>query len=271
MALTEDARQVFQGFLDSLGLGHMSDLITKAVTNSWDPATFTAHVEADQRYKDAFPEIAAGRAKGFEMNAGQVLEYRAGVKEVMGRAGMPVNFYNSPDDFVNLIGKGISLTELSGRMEQGFMKVAGAPQEVKDAFNSFFGAQGEAALASFFLDPAKSIDSLTQMAQQSEISGTGKRFGFDINLDFSERLREIAGVERAAQGIEQAYGLRGVAEETIEETEDITSQDLLSGVLGENAEDRERMERRVMQRRADFSGGGGGAQTQRGFGTGAAR
>ena len=267
----EDARQVFQNFLDNLGLGHMVDLINEAVVNSWDPSVFTAKVEADARFKQAFPEIDAARKAGIEMNAGQVLEYRTGVKQIMSEAGMPKDFYDSADDFPNLIGKGISLTELSSRMEKGFMKVAQAPQEVKDAFNSFFGAQGESALASFFLDPNRSISALTQMAEQSEISGTGRRFGFDINLDFSERLREIAGVERAAQGIEQAFNVRELATETIEETTDLTSQDLLEGTLGENTEDRERMEQRLMQRRADFAGGGGGAQTQRGFGTGAAR
>src|SRR5688572_16815748 len=94
----EDARQVFQNFLDGLGLGNMADLINQAVANSWDPSVFTAHVEADPRFKQAFPEIEAARNAGIAMNAGQVLEYRQGVKTMMSEAGMPKNFYDSADD-----------------------------------------------------------------------------------------------------------------------------------------------------------------------------
>jgi hypothetical protein len=278
-----DSRVIFQDFLASLGLGHMSDLINKAITESMDPATFSIFVENDPRFLAAFPEIAANKAKLAQgekvqaIKAVDVINYRTGVKSLFRDMGLPPTFYDQPEDFVDLmVNKNLSLAELESRVEQGFSKVDSAPPEVQDVFNSFFGAQGKSALAAIFLDPARGTKALGEMVAQAEIGGAGKRFGFDVDVARAERLREsgIADYQRAAQGFEQAGQLRPLEQETISEATDITEEELVEGAFGTDQAgltQRERLQRRAQERTAAFQGGGGAQQGQSGFGLGSAR
>ena len=279
-----DYRVIFQQFLDNLGLGNMVDLITTASAQDADPATFAAMVENDQRYLDAFPEIKAGRdklksgAKDYRVpTAAEVIEYRSTTKDLLRNAGLPPSFYDQPQDFVDLmVTKDLSPRELETRIKGGFQKVNQAPQEVRDVFNSFFGAQGEGALAALFLDPTRAESVLGEMVAQAEVSGAGRQFGFDINLTRAERLREqgINDYAAASQGFRQAGELRPLEQETISEATDITEEDLVGGAFGldeQGLQKRKQLERRGQERQAAFGGSGGAAQGQGGFGVGTAR
>lgn len=269
-----DARDVWAGQLKAWGLDtpEIQDLLTRSVTETMSSEGLKAELFKTNTFNQSFPEYQASIQAGHPMDPGTILEYRQNVKSVMFNAGIPSGFYDSNQDYADLIGKGVSAKELSDRVLNGFDKVAHAPQEVKDVFNSYFGAQGEAALATFFLDPSKGSELLTKMATQGEIGGAGKRFGFDVNVDQAGRLAELGVDARSAQqGFEQAKTLNPLTQETISETQDLTSQDTINTVFGVGGDSAEQVKRRQQERSAAFQGGGGAAQTQGGLGVGQAR
>ena len=264
---------VLTEFLKRYNLTGLEGNVKDWIINGYNSERIDLELRGTDTFKQAFPEIEARRAKGLPaVSVDDVVNYRQTVKEVFFNAGLPAGFYDEPQDFVDLMAeKDLSPAELKSRVEDGFMRVYNAPQEIQDTFNSFFGAQGPNMLATFFLDPQKGRDVLIKQVTQAEIAGTGKRFGFDIDIGQAQRLGEIGvNLGTAAQGFEQAAGLRPISEETIGESTDISEGELVSGVLGGDVSAQDRIQRRQRERQAAFGGGGGGAQTQQGFGLGSA-
>jgi hypothetical protein len=225
----EDMRAVFQRILGDAGLGDMTNFLDNAVVNNWGPDRFQAEFLDTPQFNQAFPEYK-GRIKANKppMTPGEILQYRSSARELMKNAGLPTSFYADNSHIAELMIQDVSAAELQKRITNGFQKVATAPAEVKAAFNDFFGANGDGALASLFLDPA--------------------------------------------QGFEQAKAIRPFTEETISETEDLTSQDAVNAVFGDDqTNSKERIQRRQQERTAAFQGGGGAAAQQTGLGLGEAR
>lgn len=270
-----DARDVWNSQLAAWGIdsAEIRDLLNRSVTDSMSSEGLKAELFRTNTFKQAFPEYEASIRAGTPMDPSTILNYRAEVKRTMINAGIPPGFYDTNQDFAQLIDNKLSVAEIGDRVSQGLARVYQAPQEVKDTFNSFFGAQGDSALATLYLDPTKGKDLLLKMATQAEIGGTGKRFGFDVGMDQASRLAELGiNAGSAAQGFEQAKALRPLTEETISEENDITSQEAVGSVFGDDAANaKERLARRSQERTAAFQGGGGGAQTERGLGLGSAR
>lgn len=270
----EDARDYWNAQLKTWGLDtpEIQNLLTQTVTNSWSNEKLQTELFNTNSFKTAFPEYEASIRAGHPMDPASILEYRQNVKDVMFNAGLPPGFYDEPKDFADFIDKGLSAVEITHRVNESFARVKAAPQEVKDAFSSFFGANGDAALATFILDPTKGADIINQQVTQAEISGAGKRFGFDVNLTAAQRLGEL-GVDagRTTQGFQQANELRPLSQETISETSDITNEGLISSVFGDKGTDQDAVQRRKLERAAAFGGGGGAAETKQGFGLGSSQ
>jgi hypothetical protein len=64
--------------------------------------------------------------------------------------------------------------------------------------------------------------------------------------------------------------MKGLADESISESQDISSDQLLNAAYGTSGADQDLIQRRAKERQAAFAGGGGAAQTQKGFGIGSA-
>lgn len=268
----EDQYEVMRAFLNQYGLGALDVDVKNWIINGLSPERVNLELRKTKTFRDAFPEIVKREELGLSaVSPEDVINYRREVKTVMFNAGLPPGFYDQPDDFVDLMAvKDLSPMEIKSRVQDGFTRVNQAPTEVKDAFNSFFGAQGENALAAFFLDPQRATADLTRQVAQAEVSGTGKRFGFNVNLTKSEQLASMGiGMEAASQGFSQANQLRPIAEETIGETDEITDENLINAQFGADAGSQGAIQRRQQQRSAAFGGQAGGpAQTRTGLGLG---
>lgn len=254
----------------------MTDFVRNAITNSWSDARIQLEIPNQTAFKQAFPEYQARINAGLPpMTPADILNYRTAATKMMKDAGMPAGFYDNKDDFVSLVTNDISPQELQSRIQDGYSKVQNAPQEVRDAFNQFFGAQGDSALTSFFLDPTKSTDLLSRDLTQAQISGTGKQYGFNIDQQSAQNYQQQGiSAQQAQQGFQQAFQMKPLAEETISESNDLTNEQIAQGVLTGGAAEqavKQRQAERSAQFRQAYGGAGGAVQTQQGLGTGAAR
>lgn len=267
-AQQEDNRVVLSQWLGQFGIDSLQDQVVNWIVQGYSPDRIKLEIQNTTEFNTEFPEYKAAIAAGTPMSPAEIMSYRQTVNNLFKDYNLPSGFYDSKDDYVDLISKRLSPQELQQRVVDGYTRVAGAPQEVKNVFQEYFGVNSDAMMATFFLDPEKGGKFLQDAATQAEIGGTASQYGFNFSQAEAQRYQElgISGAQ-ARQGLAQAYQMRPLEEETVSEGTDLTSDQLAEGALiGGEAE--ARTQRRQQERRAAFGGGGGAAGTRSGLGLG---
>lgn len=220
-------------------------------------------------FQTRFPAIAAREAAGLSpLSPAEYVAYEQAATQLFRTSGLPAGFYDDKADFTALLAADVSVAELNDRIAtDGFRRVVDAPPQVRDAFAEFFGPQGDAALAAFFIDPERAVPVLQRMATQADIAGRALASG-GLDLD-AARAGELADfgitglqVQQAAANVaEQAALFR----ESVSEGTDLTGErEGLNAALG--VSDASALRQRQQARVGAFSGGGGAAASNEGVG-----
>lgn len=262
-----DALQVLIDAFNEYGLGSIA-------ASAWQQFT-TGQLTDDQviqwmrstpEYKTRFRANDVRRSLNLPpLSESEIVGYERYGMELMHMLGAPRGFYDTYDDFVDLIGKGVSMNEFTQRAQTELMRVLQAPPEVKDAYRDYFGPEGETALWMTYLDPDKALPALEQMATSALIGGTARRYGFEIGQPLASRAAEVG---RTAQEAEQAFGQLAVEADfmkpTISENADL-SPEAFQAALNLSPEAMRIYEKRKEDRKARFEGGGEVVTTQQGL------
>lgn len=230
-------------------------------------------IRQTETFKTRYWAIEERRKQGLPaISPTDVLNYERTARSLMRAAGFPPGFYDSSEDFVDLLVKDVSAAELDRRIQRAYVRVAQAPPEVRNQFRQFYGADGESALAAYALDPDRAEPVLMQQVAAAEVGGYAQGFGFGIGRQTAESLAAY-GVEgdEARRGFGALADIRPLFTETISEQEDLSAEvegiESVFGTPGTGAQD---VERRRRERAASTGGGGGAAQTRTGYGLGRA-
>jgi hypothetical protein len=208
------------------------------------------------------------------MSEQEYLQWERQAGEMARQAGMPPGFYDGPEDFAHFIGTGTSINEYSDRLQRGWLKVYQAPPQVRDYFGQIFGGSGDGYLASFFLDPERSMPLLEQAAASAEFGGYGMLHGFNIGTGLAQQAGKLGmSASQVQSGFTQLEQQRPLTTEAISEHDDISDDDLAAGAFGVDANAGLRVRSRAERRAAAFGGQAvGPTRTQQGqTGLGAAR
>lgn len=201
----------------------------------------------------------------------QVREYEQTVAASMRQAGLPAFMYDSFSDLQQLMRQGLSPVEVEQRLGQTWERVQNTDPLVRQQFDSFFGVQGDAALAAMFLDPSKTLTSLERMSRTAYTAGMGQRMGVSLDRATADR---IAGSPSTDAGIYQDLttlgGLAGsgVFSETFGEgAQDLTAEKTGTDAVffGSGAAQRDIEKRRLERSAVGQAAQGGGVRTQRGL------
>lgn len=266
----ESSKIWFQGELGKMGLGELAGWALERYNKLGGTAGAGEAVMIEMRsqplYLQKFPGMALRTKNGFSpITEKEYMDWKETARTLMRDAGLPEGFYDSDDDFADLIGnKNLSPVELKARVQDGFQAMMQSPVEARQEMQRLWGV-GEGDLAAFFLDPEKGESLLTTRVTQAQIAGAAKQNSFkDITASEAERLQQ-QGVDsnKAAEG----FGLLGEQSELLQgqagEGGDITREQQLGSVAG-NKGDQEAIKRRGKQRTATFDSGGGFAGGQEG-------
>lgn len=222
-------------------------------------------LEERSEFKQAFPEIEARRQKSAQtgiqlspISPAEILEYRTQAKALMASYGLPASFYTSNQDFADLIVGDVSMSELNDRLEASAKRVMQAPPEIREVFGELYGAAGDDALFTLFVDVERSLPALQEMVQVAEAGGAARRFGFGLAREEMELMASYnVDYEAAIQGFGKLYQERGLFDETISESADYTvgSQGIAAafGLEGQDA-----LAKRGEARHAATAGSSGG-------------
>lgn len=267
-------------FLGSYGLGSLFSVDDQGLPAGWlwdqitngvdSEAVLTLALESTPQWQQRYGiitemrnEFATGKADVVVPTMEQVRDYETQGAQMMKLAGFPTWFYDSYQDMQGLMRQGVSLAELQQRVGESWSLVNNTDPAVVQAFEQFYGMQGEAALASFYLDPDRTIADLDKASRTAYAGGMGKSLGLNIDKQLAERMADLpdspdAIVENLTQ-VAELQG-RGVFNEGITETADLTAETEGVGatVFGDGAA-AAAIERRIATRRANAASSTGGA------------
>jgi hypothetical protein len=196
-----------------------------------------------------FPAIIQRQKAGLPpVSPAEYVSLEASYEQLERSAGIPPDFTS----YDALIANDVSPTEYADRINQGYLAVAQAPQEVRDAFNTYYGVT-PGQLAAYFLDPAKMEPQLLQQATAAQVGGASAQSGFGLvssteatnlarmGINFSQAQQ---GFAKLAMESELYQGLPGQAEVNL------THPQLEAAQFGSDAETQ-----RVLARQAEYEKG----------------
>lgn len=275
--------RTLSAYLESLGLGQLFSVDANGNPGGWlwdklktgvDTAEeLRAAVEQTDVWRDQYSVIVAQRqerAQGkptYVMSPEEVQQYRFTAAGLMRQYGLPSWFYDQASDFNDLILGGVSTKELEDRIGNAYNVVANMDPNIKQSFSNFYGVQGDAAIASYFLDPDKTQAQLDKVARAAYAGGIAKAYGFDLSRDraeyFSLADRQPAGI---AQDMADIAATGSQLNEGFTETQDLTANDAFDAIVMGDANARRKLEGRVIERRAvDQTSQGGALMTNQGL------
>lgn len=236
-------------------------LIQQLIIEDATEAEWLLRIRETQTWKDRFAGNEMRRAAGLSpLSPNEYIAYERSAHQLMSEARLPAGFYDSRADYTELIGRDISLRELSRRIDNGYRAVANAAPEIRRAFADYFGADGDSALAALFLNYDKGVDVLEKHVAAAQFGGIGRRFGFNPDQNIALRAADIGITQEMANaGFGQLVELAPLFTETISESEDLTAEKQgFDSVFGFNPqavdEIRQRREARVARGKGSQAG-----------------
>jgi hypothetical protein len=186
--------------LKTFGLGNMTQKVWNYIIENGveDDNRTMLWLYEQPEFKQRFPAFEALQKKYRGIQPAQYIELERQYTQTMRSAGLSASFFDNPDDFTSLIANDVSQAEFQERVDNGFKKVTEANPAVREAFRQYFGIEGDAALAAFFIDPDRSAPKLAKAAQMAELGGAASTMGVQINADYAEKLTRLGISEQQA-------------------------------------------------------------------------
>ncbi len=244
--------------------GQLWDQITSGIDSQ---AALIAWFESTPQFQARYPAIAAARAGGasYVPSPAEVRRYEQDASMLLRNAGLPAWFYDDPvNDLQGLMSQNISVAELQERLGDAWTTVRTTDPSITEAFSQFFGVEGDAAMAAFFLDPARTTASLDRAARTAYTAGMGRNVGLDLDQTISDRVASLpstyAGIWENLRSVASMNSDGGVFDEGFTETADLTAEGTgIDAVFFGDGAAAAQMERRILERDANARSSTGGA------------
>lgn len=296
VASAADALEVLKDLFNRYGVGELAPLIVKYQTDKTfhnakgevDSARAIEDLRQSAQYKTRFAAklardeaIQKAREAGTfttmtPIDEGQQLALEQEYTKKAREAGLPVGFYDNPQDFVTLITNDVNVSEYSSRISMAQQAALQSNAALREQLKQQYGIQ-EGDLTAFYLDAdrarAVTADTTNQMVrkfnqaalQAAGISGT-------IAAQVADQSTPVQ--VNASQLVQEAKNLIGLTEETVGGEEALLTQQQAANVLiagtqpeGSRVTDAEALaatQSAFKQRAARYQGGGQIAATAQG-------
>jgi len=153
-------------------------------------------------YKTRFPGMEALRKAGKAISEGEYIRIENQMQQTARFFDVPKGFYDGPEDFGNLIAKGVSAKEYQDRLQVGQDLARSLNPNIKGALLDLFGV-GEGALTAYVLDPEKALGLIQKQAKAAQFVGYARESGFGLQGITSEEALNLAGTAPYANLSEQ--------------------------------------------------------------------
>jgi len=259
--MVTDAEATLLAILEQVGLGDLKDLALREIRASGgqiDENRLMFNIRQSDSYKRRFAGMEVRRREGrIAIDEREYLALERSYENIMRNAGLPTGFYDSPDDFANLIGMDVSAGELEQRVISGYQAVRTANPEVRQSLERLYGVT-EGELAAYFLDPDRAVPVIERQVTTARIGAAAARQGFDMGRVALERISELGISAEEGQQIFDTLGQGRELLQSLAPTEEALSAEETAVSLagGGSPEAARRLRQRQRERVAQFEGGG---------------
>jgi hypothetical protein len=266
--LYSTASDELKAILERYQLGGLFNALNAAViadkTLAQNTDALFGSVRNNPIYIERFKGNVARIKNGYvPLSEAQYIAQEQSYSTTLKNSGMPKGFYDTKDDFANLMANDISPAELSNRIENGYKMVSNAPPEVVNQLKMMVPDITDANLAAYFLDPAKSGTKIEQMARAANIAAQGKTAGgMQLTGVQAQSLAQAGITTQQAQAGFSQIGQQAGLYRPLQGEQDITQEDILAGTFTNEQAAQQRIARRKRGRTAAFESGGSFAQSQ---------
>lgn len=260
------ASDELKAILERFQLGGLFDALNAAViadkTLAQNTDALFGAVRNNPIYIERFKGNIARTKNGYvPLSEAQYIAQEQSYSTTLKNSGMPKGFYDTKDDFANLMANDISPAELSARIENGYKMVTNAPPEVVNQLKMMVPDITDANLAAYFLDPVKSGTQIEQMARAANIAAQGKiAGGMQITGAQAQSLAQAGISTQQAQAGFSQIGQQAGLYRPLQGEQAITQEDILAGTFTNEQAAQQRIARRKRERTAGFEAGGGFSQ-----------
>jgi len=260
----ETATTILQSTLKYYGLDDpqlVSDVKTALADRRITGTSSLDDIGIQLRESAAFKQRFAGNQARLAANkpaysVTQYLQLESSYRQTLNAAGMPADFYNTPEDFQSFIANDISPDEIKARVQQGYSAVKNADPAVVNELKTLYGLD-EGTLAAYFIDPNKTKEAVIRSARAAEIAAQSRRqAGIGLNVTQAESLAMQGITEsQAQQGFTQIKQQQELLRPTVGE-QALTQEELIAGTFGTSGAATQRVATTRRRRQATFQGGG---------------
>lgn len=256
------AFDIIRDMLETYGLPELTQFISDFIVENdvIDSNVLIGEIRRTPEYEARFAGNLQRRAAGLNvLSEGQYIALENTYRQYLRASGLPTGFYDSNDDFTNLIANDVSPGELAERVNQGYEAIRFADPEVVQSMQDLYGVS-EGDLAAFFLDPERATPMLLKQAKAAELGAGAREGGGELSIEEAERLVDEGVSRRQAR-----EGMAAIADPTtfaITEEERRAGQEQfnrdeqIGAVFGTDPNAAQRQRKRLQKRQAQFAQGG---------------
>lgn len=214
-----------QGFIDQL-----MGIIDKVYNDNVAPTTaqFLSSIYNSEPYKKRFAanevirqRIADGSGRPGDrlLSPAEYIALENTYREIFQNAEMPTGYYDTPEDFTNLISNSISAAELKSRVDTAYDAINRADANVVGALQQYYNLNTN-DLVAYLLDPEKALPlmegratatsyglnsrtELQRMYGAAQVGGTAARTGLDVGKSMSEEIVDLGKADQAEGAFQQ--------------------------------------------------------------------
>jgi hypothetical protein len=197
----QSASAALQQQLLNWGIPELATDVNRLIKQGLSEDAITLQLQESTAYQKRFAGNALRLKKGLAvLSPADYVNTETAYAQVLRQFGMPAGFYDSHDDFTNLIANDVSGAELSQRAQDAQEKYLLGPAENRQWWRDHIGGTDAEAIAAI-LDPGKAIPLVERRLTQSAIGGAALKQGLQVSTGRADELA-AAGVtgDQAQQG-----------------------------------------------------------------------
>lgn len=259
--MADSAKAIIDTFLSRFGLQELGTWAWEQHLAGADPDQIFLLIREQPLYKQRFPAMEALSQMGSGIDERSYVEYETTVRQLLQQWGIVPGMYDSPEGIADLLVNRVSASEVNERLQRAAMASLSVPQEVRDALSQMGYELDMGSLASFYLDPDKSLPLIEQQMKMAQVKGAATQQQVGISLEEAQRLAEQGiSYDQAREGFAKVTATRGLGAGQGETSD----QDARVRAVFGDQDALEQVQRVQRSRRARFSGGGSAAESQEG-------
>lgn len=194
-----DAYVAITQMLKAYGIESLASAVLGFIQQGYSSDTITVLLQETDTYKQRFSANEVRRQKGLPvLSPAEYLATERAYRQVMSAAGLPVGFYDQPDDFTAWISNDTSPAEVQDRVQVATEMVNSLDPSIRQTWQQWYSTSD---MVSYALDQERSTTVLDRQWKAAQAAGIAKDQGVRIGRDLAEQLG-AAGVtqDQARQG-----------------------------------------------------------------------